>query len=720
MTTRREFLQVMAVSSGALVFGIRLEALAEESATTPFRPNAWLRIEPDGWVVVQVGKSEMGQGVRTALPMMLADELDADLDRIRVEQASPGPDFTRLGTGGSGSCEGSWMPLRHAGAAARAMLAGAAAARWGVAPDACRTESGAVVHGEKRLAYSALLTDAAKQPLPEKPQLKKRDAFRVVGTSRKRIDGSDIVTGKARFGLDVRVPGMLYAAVSRPPAFGSKLASFDAKKARAIPRVREVVEIPTGVAVVAENTWAALRGREALEIEWTPSKDGEFDSASHMKVLEEITSEPGITIRKDGRGREGFVDAARTLESVYLYPFAAHASVEPVNATARVSEGKCEVWTPTQTPNAVQGAVAQLLGIQPADVTVHVELLGGGFGRRLGHDFDREAVEVARRMQGIPVQVFWSREDDMRHGYFQAASAHRMRAGLDAGGKVVAWEHRKATTPHNARRQPTEEQKRDPNVVAGWAWGVNDSPYGFRDAEMTYTVVDAPVPIGPWRSVFSPSSVFARESFLDEIALATGKDPLRLRLELLGEGDESVPATYSMGERTLDRTVLRRVLHTVAEKSGWSKPLPAGRVRGLAANVFHNDAAIAYVVELSARSGTGLPFTIHRVVCAIDCGLVVNPNGVAQQVESGVLWSLSNMKGETTFRQGTAREEQFADFAVAMMEDTPAIIETHLVESTYDAPRGVGEPTVCPFAPAVANALSRLTGKRVRRLPVVS
>ncbi|HEX2121993.1 MAG TPA: molybdopterin cofactor-binding domain-containing protein, partial [Thermoanaerobaculia bacterium] len=511
-------------------------------------------------------------------------------------------------------------------------------------------------------------------------------------------------TGRARYGIDVRVPGMLFAVVARAPQLGSKLVSVDDAEAIKIAGVRRVVPVPTGVAVVADNTWAAMRGREALKIVWSESPHAAFDSREHLRALERAAETPGITIRKDGVGRAALGNAARTIEATYRYPFAAHAALEPVNCTALVTDEKATIWSATQTPNGVHAAAAQILGLPESAIAVNVLLIGGGFGRRLGVDFDREAIELAKTMKGIPVQLIWSREDDMRHGYFQAASVHRLVAGLDAENRVVAWEHRKASSPHNARRVPSAEEKANPEVVKGWAWGVNDGPYSFPAAEMSYAVVDSPLPIGPWRSVFSPSSVFARECFLDEIAQQTNRDPLQLRLSLLGANPR-----------------MRKVLETVAEKSGWLKASRAGTARGLAANVFHTETYIAYAVEVSLRPDAPegrLPFRVERVVCALDCGVAINPLGVAQQVESGVIWSLSNMKNEITVREGRVQEAYYSDFPVVMLDETPPAIETHIVPGDDERPHGLGEPTVCPLAPAVANALSRLTGRRLRALPV--
>lgn len=723
-TTRRDFVKLMATGTGALVFGIRVAAADDEVPRQRFEPNAWLTIESDGSILLRVGKSEMGQGVRTSLPMILAEELDVDLASVTIEQASPGPEFRSLGTGGSGSIMRSWDPLREAGAAARMMLVAAAAKRWEVAPETCRSSAGAVIHGPsgRRLPYRDLVADAAREPLPEVVVPKSPENFNLLGRSQKRIDGPDIVTGKAVYGLDVRLPGMLRAVVARSPVLGGKVKSFDATAAGKVRGVRHVVEIPTGIAVVADHTWAALKGRDALQIEWHESPHASFDIDEHMTRLAKASETPGVTIRKDGAGREGFAAVKDRYEALYLYPFAAHASVEPVNSTALVEEGRCEIWSPTQTPNSVHAAAAQILGIDPVDVTVHVTLLGGGFGRRLGTDFDQEAIHVAKQLEGTPVQLVWSREDDIRYGYFQAASAHRLIAAFDDTGRVVGLEHRKVSTPHNARGPaPNEQQKADPDVVRRSAWGVYDSPYAAPNVEMTYLAIDAPVPIGPWRAVFSPSSVFARESFIDELAVHLKKDPFVLRHELLGADDPTVPKQFTIEGDTVDRPRMRALLDALAKESAWGRTVPAGRGRGMAVNIFHTGTYVGYVVDLSPRKKPRpgqFPFVIDRVVCAIDCGVVVNPDGVEQQVESGILWSLSNMKGRMTWRNGRAQESSFGDFQVAMLEDTPLRIDVHIIDSDDPRPHGVGEPVVCPFAPAVTNAVYRLTGERIRTLPL--
>jgi CO/xanthine dehydrogenase Mo-binding subunit len=721
VTTRRHFIQSLAAGSGALVLGVRLPAAQEGGRS--FGPNAWVRLEADGAIVITVGKSELGQGVRTALPMIVAEELDADFSQVRLEQASPSSAFNRLGTGGSTSLMTLWDPLRQAGAAARAMVVAAAAARWGVPAESCETEASHVLHRPtgRRLAYRELVAEAARQPVPQKPVLKDPSRFRLLGRAQRRLDGPDIVTGRALYGFDVRLPGLLRAVVLRPPVLGARAVRVEAGEALKVPGVKQVLAISRGIAVVADSSWAALQGREALRVEWTSSPHAGFNGAELQQALARETGTPGVTICKDGAGREGFAKATRRFRATYHYPWEAHAAMEPMNATALVTEGRCEIWTPSQAPNAVQAMAAQVLALPAAEVRVHVTLAGGGFGRRLGVDFDTEAVELAKALKGRPVQVLWTREDDLRHGYFQAPSAHHLEAGL-TGGRVVAWEHRKASVPHNARRgAPTPEQLQNPLVVIGWAWGIYDTPYAWPAAEMTYRGLDAPTPIGPWRSVFSPSSVFARECFVDEVAGALKRDPVALRLEWLGKGRSDVPRTLEVGGARVERDRMIAVIERARSEAGWGRARKAGRAWGFAASCFHTGTYVAHAVELSLRHGPRpgeLPFRVHRVVCAVDCGLVVNPDGVRQQVEGGFLWGLSNLKNEVTFEKGAPVQGSFGDFPIPGMAEAPERIETHLVEGGADRPAGVGEPVVDTVAPAVLNALARLTGKRIRSLPL--
>lgn len=707
MTTRRDFLKVSLLAGSALAIGFRFDD--EAYAAAPFRPNGWVRIDPDGTVSVTVGKSEMGQGVRTSLPMILAEELDADWSSIRLEQASPSTEFNRLGTGGSFSVASLWDPLRKAGATARHLLISAAAARLSVDRASLRTERGFVIHdaSKQRLSYGELTAAAAALPIPADVPLKQMSDFRIIGKATKRTDGCDIVSGKARYGIDVRVPRLRYATIVRPPLLGGSVKSFDATRAKKIKGVSAVVQVSAGVAIVADNTWSALKAREVLDVVFEAGPNATFSSAVHARKMHDAATQDGFSTRKDGTGAAPVV---KRMESAYQYPFYAHATLETMNTTADVRGDQCEVWSPTQAPNDVRNRTATLLGIPPENVNVHVTLMGGGFGRRLGWDYALEAAEVSKAVGGGPVQVLWTRADDMKHGYFQAASLHQMSAGFDADGKLVSWAHKKVSSPHNARRKPTAEQMQDPTFFRGNSWGVYDVPYAIPFIETSYVPVDTPVPIGPWRAVFSPSSTFARESFFDELAEAAHADPIQFRLDHLG-GSEKLTA----GELTIERPRLRRVLEVLRAKSDWGKPLPKGSGRGMACNVYDGDTHVAYTAEVTVRDGK---VRVNRVVCVLDCGLIVNPAGIESQIEGGVIWSLSSaLKSEITFSEGAAEQSSFRDFQVLRIDETPKI-EVHLIPSHGDRPFGVGEPTVPPMVPAVVNAIYAATGKRIRKLPI--
>jgi isoquinoline 1-oxidoreductase beta subunit len=722
ITSRRAFLKTTALGGASLVvafdenrlFGAKKDAAKKEEAKKEapghFKPNGWVRVDADGSVTLTIGKSEMGQGVRTSLAMILADELEADWSRIKLVQASPGPDFKRLGTGGSFSLGGSWKTLRQAGAAAREMLITAAAARWKVDRATCSAAKSEVVHAasKRRLKYAELVADAAKLPVPADPPLKKASDFRLIGKPTRRIDGRDIVTGAARYGIDTKVPGMLYASIERAPWRGAKPKSSEDAKALAIHGVR-LVPCSNGIAVVGETTWAALKGRAALAVQWESAPANAFDSEVHFKRLDDASEQQkGFVTRKDD-APAGTRAVARTIYGSYFYPFYAHAPVETMNCVADVRADRCIIWAPTQAPNSLQEEVAKFLGITPDKVEVNVTLIGGGFGRRLAVDYALEAAEISRAVKA-PVQVLWTRTDDMRQGHFQAASVHRLSAGLDSADALVAWRHTKAGSPHNLKL-PDPAAVRDAGFYQDLSWGVYDIPYAIPSIETAYVTVDLPVRHGPWRSVFSPGSVFAREAFVDEVAHVRGSDPLGFRLELLNG-----PPIVKAGSLTIDRQRLRRVLELVREKSGWGAALASRHGRGVACNVYDGETHIAYVVDVAVDDAGKV--RVERVVAAVDCGLVVNPTGVQQQVEGGILWGISSaLLGEITFRGGVAQQATYADYGVARMRDTPAI-EVHIVPSDATQPFGMGEPPVPPIAPAIANAIFAATGKRLRRLPI--
>jgi len=709
--TRREILRVGSLSGAALLLDVAWSGEVAAAPAASFRPNAWLRVGADGSVAITVGKSEMGQGVRTSLPMLVADELEVDLATVELVQAVPGPEFKRLRTGGSGSVYGSYAALRKAGAAAREMLVSAAAAQWGVDASGCRADQASVVHGAtgRRLAYARLVEAASKLPVPADPRVKDARDLRLVGRPTKRIDGPRIVTGRALYGLDTRVPGMRQAVVARPPVLGGSVLRWDGARARAIPGVRDVVQVPTGIAVVADDTWAALQGREALDITWDDGPNAGFDSAAFRRRLAEAVRGPGHLSRREGAGMAAVEAAAKRLDAIYEYPFQAHAPLEPMNTIADVRSDRCEIWSPTQAPEQVRDEAAKILGLPPDAVRVNVTLIGGGFGRRLGIDYGVEAVHVSQAAGG-PVQVVWTRPDDMRHGHFQPASAHRMAAGLDAGGHLVAWGHRKAGSYLSIFPAPTAADMQDPAHWQDESWGAYDIPYAIPSIETDYVLVDSPVPSGPWRAVYSPSCTFARESFLDEVAHATGRDALTLRRDLLNG-----PRPVTIGGLTIDRARLRRVLETAAAKAGWGEPLPKGRGRGIAANVYDGDTHVAMVAEVTVA---GDAVHVDRVVAAVDCGPVVNPLHIERQVEGGVVWALATVFfGEITIAGGRVQQSSYGDYAVPRLRDTP-VVETHVLPATVAQPSGIGEAPVPPLAPAVLSAVFAATGRRVRRLPV--
>jgi isoquinoline 1-oxidoreductase beta subunit len=600
--------------------------------------------------------------------------------------------------------------LRKAGAAAREMLATAAAARWKVDRASCAASNGAIVHSptNRRFEYGALVADAAKVPLPKDPSLKKAADFKIVGQRTPRIDGRDIVSGKARYGIDARIPGMLHASLERPPWDGAKPKRMQEEKARAVPGVRTIAKTSRGIAVVGDTTWAAIKGRAALAVEWEEPPAGAFDSETHAKRLEAASRERGFVTRKE-EPPPGTGAVAKTIEATYHYPFYAHAPVETMNCVADVRGDRCTIWVGTQAPNKLQKQVAELLHTTPEKVEVNLTLIGGGFGRRLAVEYALEAAEISRAAKA-PVQLLWSRLDDMKHGHFQAASVHYLSGGFDAQGVPISWRHTKAGSFHNISPLDPKEVH-DAAWYQDWSWGTYDVPYAFPDIETAYVTVDLPVKHGPWRAVFAPSSVFAREAFIDEMAHARKTDPLAFRLDLL-KGADIVKA----GTTTIDRRRLRRVLEVVRDKSDWGPPRAPGHGRGVACNAYFGHTYIAYVVDVAVDHDGKV--RVERVVAAVDCGIVVNPIGVEQQIEGGIVWGISSaLGGEITFRGGAAQQSTYADFAVARMRDAPSV-EVHILPSDEPEPFGMGEPPVPPSVPAIMNAVFAATGKRIRRLPI--
>jgi isoquinoline 1-oxidoreductase beta subunit len=690
---RRTFLQLTGVSTAGLVLGFDAFGALAHAAAAEFQPSGFIRIAADGSTTLWVTKVEMGQGVNTALPMILAEELDADWKRVEIRYAKFDPArYGNMDTGGSYSVRGSWNPLRKAGAAAREMLVAAAAQRWRVAPGTCRTESGFVIHdGSKRRAgYGELAAAAALLPVPKEPRFKDAKDYRVVDRATPRFDIPAKTDGSARFSLDFRLPGMLFASIERCPTHGGKLAKFDGARALALPGVRHVVPLARGVAVVATDTWTAMKARRALDITWDHGPHAALDSAGIDEQFKADAAKAGATHKSTGDFAAALSRAEHKLEADYRVPYVAHAPMEPQNTTAHVSGERCRLWAPVQLPSWATGEIATAIGIPAKNIELEIPLVGGAFGRRLYHDYAIEAALVSKAIQA-PVQLVWTREDDMRGGFYRPASLHRMSAGVSAG-RLTAFRHR-VVGPSISLQLVPEEVKNgvDDNISDG----LTDWPYAVADYRAEHVQSDPGVPVLWWRSVWSSQNPFASEGFLDECAAAAGADPLAFRLALL----EQQPRHAA-------------VLKFVAEKAGWGRKLAAGRGMGLAMHSSFG-SYVAMVAEVSADKGVP---RVHRAVIAIDCGQVVNPDTVRAQLEGAVVFGLSAaLHSKITIAHGATVESNFDGHPILRLPETP-VIEAHIVTS-HEKPGGVGEPGVPVVGPSVANALFAATGKRWRRMP---
>jgi isoquinoline 1-oxidoreductase subunit beta len=732
--SRRGFLTASASATGglllALSFGCKDKKAATPAPTEPTPPsapapggpaaelNAWIRIDPDDTITMRISESEMGQGILTALAMILAEELDADWSKVRAEHApADSARYGRQGTGGSSSVKQGWEPMKQAGAKARAMLVAAAADQLGVPAAELTTEESQVIHAAtgRKLRYGELAAAAATKAPPESidaAALKDPKRYRLVGKSTPRLDTPSKVTGDAVFGLDVRLPGMRYAMIARPPTLGGAVKAFDEKPALAVPGVVKVVAVPFGVAVIADNTWAAQKGRDALAVEWTPGPHPELSTSSVSRTLaaalEPKASVPSHDAKAEDDGKPGDAKARparktdakavaaelgrakQKVTATYEAPYLAHATMEPLNCTVHVTGGGCKVWVGTQGPTGAQKAAAEALGVAPEKVEVTTAFLGGGFGRRSQSEFIGEAVHVARQVD-YPVQVVWTRQDDMRAGYYRPAALASLEAGLDGDGWPTAWQQRIAS-PSILEKMGRLQDGVDGTSVEG----VVDLPYALRALRVTYANPKLPLSTWFWRSVGSSQNAWMVECFVDELAKAGGKDPFELRQKLLA-----------------DRPRHLAVLEKVAEAAHWGKPGRDGHARGIAMHESFG-SFVAMVAEVSLKGGVP---RVHKVWCAADCGKVVNPATVVAQMESGILYGLSAaLHGKIELANGAITTGSFADNPVVRMPDCPEI-ETILVEST-EAPGGVGEPSTPVIAPAVCNALYALTGKPVRTLPI--
>jgi isoquinoline 1-oxidoreductase beta subunit len=699
---RRSFLKTSAAGTAGLLIGFYFPGEMEIVAAATGAPvvlNAWIHVGTDDLVTILIDKSEMGQSILTGLAMIAADELDCDWKKVRTEFAPAGkvyfnPRFGAQGTGGSSGTPTSWDPLRKASATARTLLLEAAAQKWGVASSECSAENSTILHPatKRRLTYGSLAEAAAKLPVPQNPALKTPDQYRLIGQPTKRLDTPQKVNGSAQYGIDVRLPGMLYAVVARCPVFAGKVASFDAVKAKAIPGVKDVIQISSGVAVIADNTWTAMQGRRALDVQWDEGPNAKLTSAAISKQLADAAAQPGPVARKEGDVNAGLASAATKVEIDYEVPFLAHATMEPQNCTAHVRTDRCDVWAPTQAQTSSQATAARITGLGTDSVFIHTTFLGGGFGRRFEADFIGEAVEVSKAMNA-PVKVTWSREDDMQHDYYRMVSHARCTAGLDADGWPVVWSSRVSSPSLLARFGPLKDNFDHRSVES-----LDSVPYAIPNILVDYQLVNTSVPIGFWRSVGASQNGFFLESFIDEIATAGKKDPYELRRRLLSKSPRHLA-----------------VLETAAQNAGWGKPLPAGRFRGIAL-VSSYDGYVAQVIEISVNRQERT-LKVHRVVCALDCGRIVNPSSIDAQARSSIVYGLTAaLYSAITIDRGRVQQNNFNDYKMLRCDEMPDV-EVHIIPSELP-PTGAGEFVVPPVAPALCNAIFAATGRRVRRLPV--
>lgn len=703
--SRRQFLVGGAVAGTGLVVAFYWpNGRSHETGEHEFAPNAYLRIAPDGKVTIVVARSEMGQGVRTSLPMILADELDANWSDIAIQQAGASTLFGDQSTGGSASVRTTWDPMRQAGAAAREMLIAAAAQRWSVPVAECTTDKGFVLHpaSRRRESYGELVERAAKLPIPKEPKLKDSSQYKLIGTPIPRLDTPSKTNGTAEYGIDFRVPGMKYAFLARCPVIGGKAVSFDDQESRKVPGVVNAVKVGDyAVAMAADSVFGAIEGRKALKVSWDEGPNKALETEAVFDVLRKAANDKGVSLQTVGDVSKV---KGRRLEAIYETPMLAHAPMEPENCFAHFLGSTCEIWAPTQVPQDVRDSVATAVGLKPEDVHVNVTLMGGGFGRRLEHDYAVEAALVSKAINA-PVKVMWTREDDMRFSVYRSPSVHQLSAVLDGHGSPAAYTHRLISPTISGQKGYPIEGGVDPDLKDEAAF-----LYPVPNLSNKYIAPQCAVPLGWLRSVYAAQVAFANESFIDELAHAAGKDPLEYRLRLLAEDKE-----ISYFDTKWQTARLRGVLKLVAEKSEWDKPLPAGRFRGVAAYGCFGTYA-AEVVEITIKDGDP---NVERIVVAVDCGQVINPNILDQQLHSAVIFGLSAaLRGQITIEHGQVQQANFNTYPILRNNEVPAI-EGYFVPS-HEAPTGIGEPPVPPIAPALCNAIFVATKKRIRKLPILN
>lgn len=712
--SRRRFIQATALVAGGLVIAFTIPYAkrfllpgAEKSpaggeAKLPV-PNAFLRIGTDNTITVLLAHSEMGQSIWTTLPMLIAEELDADWSKIKVEHAPAAPQYAHTAyglqiTGGSSTTWSEFDRYRQVGALTRALLVNTAAQQLGVEPSTIKTENGFVLSGDKKLSYGELAEAAAKLEAPKSVKLKDPKDWKIIGKATKRLDGPEKINGTAIFGQDIHFDGLLTAVVARPSVFGGSVKSFDASATKKIKGVRNVVQVPTGVAVIADNYWAAKQGRDTLKVDWDMGPNAKLDSQAQLEEFRKLAATEGLTAAKAGDSKAALTKASKKVEAEYSVPYLAHSPMEPLNCAVRIDKDGCEIWTGTQMQGTDQQAAAKILGLKPEQVKIHTAFLGGGFGRRANPaaDFVSEAVQVAKAADA-PVKTVWSREDDVRGGYYRPMYLHKATIGLDANGMPMAWEHT-AVGQSIIAGTPFEGFMIKNGVDATSVEGVADSAYlkGIANHHVNLHSPKLGVPVLWWRSVGHSHSGFVMESLVDELAYAAGKDPLEYRRALLKDHPRHLAA-----------------LNLAAEKAGWGTPPAAGVSRGIAVHESFG-SYVAQVADVSVDKGE---VKVHRIVCTIDCGLAVNPESLSAQMESAIAFGLgAALHSQISFKDGKVQQSNFNDYQVLRMNEMPKV-EVYIVPST-EKMGGAGEPAVPPVAPAVTNAIFAATGKRIRRLPI--
>lgn len=713
---RRDFLKfaatISATTAGGMVLSISLPALSEskqaQAYTEPnarqdiLAPNAFIKIDANGVVTMIMPKVEMGQGVYTSIPMLLAEELEVDVQTVKLEHAPPNDKLYAdaiLGaqvTGGSTSIRALWDPMRQAGAVCRTLLISAAAQKWKVEPSACYAKSGVVYHDAsgRHLGYGELVKVASTLPVPKEVALKDPKDFKLIGTSARRLDTPDKVNGLAKFGIDAAPDKVKFAIIATSPVFGGKLISVDDSRALKMPGVLQVVKVDNAVAVIGIHTWAAKRGLGALDIKWDEGKSTAVTTSDLVNDLREAAKKPGAVAKKEGNASKAFKNASKTHAVVYEQPFLAHATMEPMNCTVEIGATGCDIWVGTQIPTFAQGMAAKTLGIPVEKVRLHNFLIGGGFGRRLEFDGVVQAVKIAKQVKG-PVKVIWTREEDIQHDMFRPYYYDRISAGLDASGKPVAWSHRIVGSSIMARfAPPAVKNGVDPDAVEVSA----DPPYELPNLYVDYVRVEPrDVPTAFWRGVGPTRGTFVVESFIDELAHMAGADPVKYRLDLLNKTPR-----------------LKAALQTAVSKSDWGQSLAKGKGRGV--SVMHAFGTfLAMVVDVTVNDQGEVK--VDRVVCAVDCGLTVNPNTVIAQIEGGIIFGLTAvLHNEITIKNGRVEQNNFSDYRIMRINEAPAI-DVHLIKSA-EAPGGIGEPGTAAIGAALANAVFSATGKRIRKLPI--